>query len=184
LTVIPPLLISHTPHRLTTRTRNTGVIDGRNLLSVVVTLLLHDVPKPYNTVCAMQVCELDPEHGAVALARLHAKPAAEQVHDLVDNCKAVPRALVTELAGLGLHEGLEEAVVDGIGGPDAGARVVHLEAEDKAALVLPHRGSALPSSASTARISLLYGWPWSSMCDSVAAGAGNEQQIWAGHPGV
>jgi hypothetical protein len=125
---------------------------------------------------ARQVRELDPEHSTAALARLHAKRATEEVHDLVDDCEAAPRAFAAELAELGLHE-LEEAVVNRVGGSGAWARIVHLEAEDKVALVLPRRGSAWPSLASTACISLLYGWPWSCACDSVAAGAGDEQQI-------
>jgi hypothetical protein len=62
--------------------------------------------------CAMPVRDLDPEHGAAALVQLHAELAAGEVHDPVDDCKAKPQALAAELADLGLHEGLEEVVVN------------------------------------------------------------------------
>jgi hypothetical protein len=59
---------------------------------------------------ARQVHELNPKHGTAALTRLHAERAAKEVHDLVDDGKAAPRALATKLANLDLHKGLEEAV--------------------------------------------------------------------------
>jgi hypothetical protein len=95
---------------------------------------------------------------------------------LVDNREAEPRALAAELADLGMYEGLEE-VVDEVRGLGTGASIVHLEAEDEAALVLARRGGALPSLVSAACISLSYGWLWSSACGSVAVSAGDERQV-------